>query len=664
MWSSIVLLLEKVVRFQSSADGSNLAGKRTTAEGGTVTRTQTIPGGENSWRLDLGASPLDGRRTRFRVWAPKAGELSVRLFIGDKSVAVRLREEGDGYFSGTVSGCREGARYYYLFADGTEHPDPVSRFQPEGVHGPSQVVDPAAFPWSDGGWKGTALEEFVIYELHVGAFTREGSFAAVIPCLDRLRKLGITAVELMPVAQFPGERNWGYDGVYPYAPQNSYGGPDGLKSLIDACHRKGLAVILDVVYNHLGPEGNYLGCFGHYFTGRYRTPWGEAINFDGPYSDEVRRYFVGNALYWVTEYHVDSLRVDAVHGIFDFSARHFLQEMAEAVHAQAKALGRAIHVIAESSLNDVRTIIPPEFGGYGFDAQWNDDFHHALRTVLTGEREGYYMDFGEFSQLATAFREGFVYSGQYSRYRKRRHGSSSLHLPPRKFVVFSQNHDQVGNRVKGDRPSAILTLEKLKLAAGTVILSPYLPLIFMGEEYDEPAPFQYFTSHSDPALVEAVRRGRNEEFASFAWEGEAPDPQAEATFLRSKIDPAQRRKGVHAVIYRFYRRLLELRRTIAAFRSFNREGIEVASFEKKKVLAVRRRAETSEAVCLFNFGDAEQEMAGLIAEGRWEKLLDSSAPEWGGVGEMAPSAITATEAANRIMLPPFSLVVYQNCFKS
>ena len=316
----------------------------------------------------------------------------------------------------------------------------------------------------------------MLYELHVGTFTAQGTFDAIVPHLDELKDLGITSIELMPVAQFPGDRNWGYDGVYPFAVQNSYGGPEGLKRLVNACHQRGLAVTLDLVYNHLGPEGNYLQDFGPYFTDRYRTPWGSAINFDGPESDEVRRFFIENALYWVTEFRVDALRLDAVHGIFDFSALHFLQELAAAVHEQAEQLNRRIYVIAESDLNDVRIVRSPELGGYGLDAQWNDDFHHALHTLLTGERTGYYEDFGRIQDLAKAFAEGFVYSGAYSPARRRRHGNSSKDLAAPRFVVFAQNHDQVGNR---HRLSALVSFEWLKLAAAVVLLSPFIPLLFI-----------------------------------------------------------------------------------------------------------------------------------------------------------------------------------------
>ncbi|KPK21748.1 MAG: malto-oligosyltrehalose trehalohydrolase, partial [Dehalococcoidia bacterium SM23_28_1] len=377
----------------------------------------------HEWDLSLGASFLEDSRSRFVVWAPLAHKVEVHLLAPREKLAPM--ESGDrGYHHAVVDGVEPGSLYMYRLDERRERPDPTSRFQPQGVHGPSQVVSPH-FEWEDGRWTGLPLQEYAIYELHVGTFTPTGTFEAVIPYLDELRELGITAIELMPVAQFPGARNWGYDGVHPFAVQNSYGGPQGLKRLVNACHKLGLAVVLDVVYNHLGPEGNYLIEFGPYFTDRYKTPWGAALNFDGPHSDEVRRFFIENALYWVSEFHVDALRLDAVHAIVDHSAVPFVEELAEAVHDRAEQLDRRIHVVAESNLNDARLIRPRALGGYGLDAQWNEDFHHCLHALLTRERTGYYQDFGEFGQLVKAFSEGFVYSGQYSSSRRRRHGSSS-----------------------------------------------------------------------------------------------------------------------------------------------------------------------------------------------------------------------------------------------
>ncbi|PYV01833.1 MAG: malto-oligosyltrehalose trehalohydrolase, partial [Acidobacteria bacterium] len=472
--------------------------------------------------LTLGATWLGDGRCRFLVWAPHAQTVEVLVLAPQPQTAIMERIER-GYYEAIIAGVGPGSLYVYRLDGSHERPDPASRFQPQGVHGPSQVVDTQAFEWGEDGWSGLPLESYLIYELHVGTFTPEGTFDGAIPHLDDLKDLGVTAVELMPVAQFPGARNWGYDGVYPFAVQASYGGPDGLRRLINACHQREVAVVLDVVYNHLGPEGNYFGDFGPYFSDRYRTPWGLGFNFDGPESDEVVRFFVENAIEWLTEFHVDALRLDAIHSIVDLCARPFLAELSQAVRTLAQRLDRRVYLIAESNLNDVRVIRPPQLGGFGFDAQWNDDFHRALHTLLTGERNGYYCDFGGVEPLAKALTEGFVYSGQYSRYRRRRHGNSSRLIPAHRLVVFAQNHDQVGNRMLGERLSALVSLvsfEGLKLAAGTTILSPFIPLLFMGEEYGETAPFQYFVDHSDPALIELVREGRRKDFARFDWQGD------------------------------------------------------------------------------------------------------------------------------------------------
>jgi maltooligosyltrehalose trehalohydrolase len=616
----------------------------------TETEPTSIP--EVSVRqIDLGALLLDRGATRFRVWAPKTTGLSVSVISDGKIRVVRLLGEGNGYFTATIEGIGEGARYFYQFDDGTERPDPASRFQPEGVHGPSQVVNPAGYAWTDDGWRGIALDRFIVYELHVGTFTGEGTFDSVIPHLDYLVDLGVTAVELMPVAQFPGERNWGYDGVYPFAPQNSYGGPEGLKRLVDACHDKGLAVILDVVYNHLGPEGNYLGCFGYYFTDRYRTPWGEAVNFDGPYSDEVRNYFIANALFWIDEYHLDALRLDAVHGIYDFSALHILQELTEAVHRKGAELDRRVHVIAESDLNDVRLIKPTASGGYGMDAQWSDDFHHALHNLLTGERSGYYADFGGFSDLVKGFRNGFVVDGSYSGYRKRRHGSSSADISPGKLLVFSQNHDQVGNRMMGERLSATLTTQQLMLAAAIVLLSPYVPLLFMGEEYAETAPFPYFVNHGDKDLIEAVRQGRLREFADFGSQGTPPDPQAAETFLSAKLDREQRWTGDHRTIFEFYRELIRLRRECAPLAQLSRKDMQIAACGEEQVLAVTRSAGGRQVLCLFNFSDQYRVISPPLADGTLQLILDSTGSTRPGSRLVIPETLPG--------LPPYGVMVFE-----
>ena len=579
---------------------------------------------ESSWEPTLGAIHREDHRCRFRVWAPDARRVEALLCGGRR---VPLEPRGDGYFEAAVEGVEPGTRYLYSLDGGEGRPDPASRFQPDGVHGPSMVVD-RRFGWQDQGWRGIPLGQYIFYELHVGTFTPEGTFEAVIPHLDRLVSLGITAVELMPVAQFPGRRNWGYDGVLPYAVQNSYGGPEGLKRLVDACHARGLAVVLDAVYNHLGPEGNYLGELGPYFTARYKTPWGLALNFDGPESDAVRRYFVENALYWIADFHVDGLRLDAVHAIADNSERPFLQELGEEVKALAARLGREVHVFPESDLNTLFFLRPPEHGGCGFDAQWTDDFHHCLHTLLTGERSGYYQDFGALGQMAKAMAGGFVYTGEYSPFRRRRHGVPAGGMEGSRHVVCNQNHDQTGNRMRGERLSALAGFESLKLAAGAVLLSPFLPLLFMGEEYGETAPFLYFVDHSDPELIAAVRAGRKEEFAAFGWQEEPPDPQAEETFARCRLTPCRRESGHHAALHAFYTELIRLRKSLPALGRPKKENVEATPFESEGMILVRRRNGESEALIAFNFSQEEQSLP--LPEGRWEKVLDSAAEKWGG----------------------------------
>jgi maltooligosyltrehalose trehalohydrolase len=587
--------------------------------------------------IRLGAALLGKGLCRFYVWAPFTRHVDVRV-LSPRETVQPLERQARGYYEGILNGVEAGSLYMYRLDGEKERPDPASRHQPQGVHGPSEVID-SRFAWEDSGWSGVPLKDYVIYELHVGTYTPEGNFEAIIPHLDGLKGLGITAIEVMPVAQFPGARNWGYDGVYPFAVQNSYGGPQALKRLVNACHLQGLAVVLDVVYNHPGPEGNYLWDFGPYFTDRYRTLWGFSINFDGHHSDEVRRFFVDNALYWVRDFHVDALRLDAVHAILDFSAKPFLQELAAAVHEEADALGRRIFLMPESALNDTKVIRSPELGGYGLDAQWNDDFHHALRTLVTGDRSGYYVDFGWTEHLAKALREGYVYSGQYSVFRGRKHGNSSREIPAHRFIVFSQNHDQVGNRMLGERLSQLASFEALKLLAGCVILSPHIPLLFMGEEYGEIAPFPYFIDHSDPHLVEAVRRGRREEFASFGWQGEPPDPQDRNTFLKAKLDHSLRVTGRHKVLYEFYATLLRIRREILPAAWFSKENLQVGTFEEEKLLVILRPFETEAFTLVLHFGSERTRVCLSLPEGVWEKRFDSAEERWEGPGSLIADGI-------------------------
>ena len=605
--------------------------------------------------VSLGAIYLGGGRTRFLVWAPMAEQVQVRL-LSPREALCPLQKGDRRYFFNVISGVEPGSLYYFRLNGEHDLPDPASRFQPQGVHGPSQVVEPH-YPWADDHWCGLPLRDYVIYELHVGTFTPEGTFEAVIPYLDELKDLGITAVEIMPVAQFPGERNWGYDGVFPYAVQNSYGGPVGLKKLVDACHRRDLAVVLDVVYNHLGPEGNYLHSYGPYFTQSYRTPWGESLNFDGPGSDEVRRFFLENALSWCFDYHLDALRLDALDTIVDQSPQPFIAELVETVHRARERWNRKLFLIVESDLNDVRFLRSPEMGGYGLDAHWNDDFHHALHTLLTGEHSHYYVDFGNLSQLAKAWREGFVYSGEYSPWRDHRHGSSSRDIAAERLVVFAQNHDQAGNRPGGERLSQLVSFEAAKLAAGVVLLSPFLPLLFMGEEYGEVAPFLYFVDHSDQALREAVRQGRQGEFAARNFPGELADPCFEGTFDRSRLDHHLSQVGKHKILWEFYRELLRLRRELSFAVDLGRQEREVRDYEKEKLLWVRMTGERAEALALFAFTQEPLTESFPWPAGTWQQRLDSADSRWEGPGTQGPPVITGDSAIS-LQIAPWSLMVY------
>ncbi len=478
--------------------------------------------------------PPDGS-VLFRVWAPAARRVDLVLIDGAARRTVAMRPEAGGYHRHRGANVPEGQRYAFRLDDGPERPDPCSLWQPEGVHGPSAIVRPDRFSWTDGGWTGVRREDLVFYELHVGTFSPEGTFEGVIPRLRDLRELGVTAVEIMPVGQFPGARNWGYDGVYPYAAQDSYGGPHGLARLVDACHAEGLAIYLDVVYNHLGPEGNYLGEFGRYFNDRYKTPWGSAVNYDGHGCDAVRDYALDNARMWLEEFHFDGLRLDAVHAVFDLGGRHILRAIEEVAEGVGDRRGWPATIVAESDLNDPRLLYPRERGGFALAAQWADDFHHAAHAFLTGERAGYYVDFGEPGQLARAFECPFVYAWDYSPFRGRKHGRRPSASPATGSSSASRTTTRWAT-ARGDRLNAMLgPPAKQRLAAGLLLLSPYLPLLFMGEEYGEENPFPFFCSFDDPALVEAVREGRKKEFDAFSWHGKVPDPQGEETFASARL---------------------------------------------------------------------------------------------------------------------------------
>jgi len=559
-------------------------------------------------RLAFGARPSK-EGVLFRVWAPLAKQLSVSI-ISPRPAVLPMERDADETFTAFVRDLEPGAEYFYEFERGRRRPDPVSRCQPRGVHEASEVIDPSAFNWTDGDWHGRPLEDLIIYEVHTGTFSSEGTFAGIIGRIPYLCELGITAVEIMPVASFAGARNWGYDGVSLYAPHTCYGGAVGLKRMVDACHRAGLAVVLDVVYNHLGPEGNYLAEYGPYFTDRYRSPWGQAINFDGPGSDAVRRFFIDNALYWLTEYHVDALRLDAIHEIFDFGAIHILHEMADAFHRQARLLGRDAWLIAESDLNDPRVINVPAIGGHGLDAQWHDDFHHALHTILTNDRSGYFADFGRVADLGKAISEGFVYDGRRSEYRGRHHGAPSVANSGRQFVVFNQNHDQIANADAGRRLSQLVSPAQQRLAATILFCAPALPMLFMGEEFGASTPFNYFTSFTDPALATAVSEGRRREYGPFFSTRAFPDPQAPETFAGSRIDWAERDRTPHGEMLAFSRALIELRTSHPCLANCRKDLTQVSFGEEPRWLIVRRGDPSGlNAVLLCNLGEKSLTLA-------------------------------------------------------
>lgn len=500
---------------------------------------------------------LQGEIAEFRVWAPLQRKLTLRLTRGATVEDILMEQDGEDFIAAAPASA--GDRYAYVLDDGTAVPDPLSRLLPDGVHGPTEIMDPEAFPWSDrhDHWRGLDLRDYVIYELHVGTFTPEGTFDGVARKLEYLKQLGVTVIEIMPVAAYPGAHDWGYDGVSPYAVQASYGGPNALKRLIDAAHNAGLAVILDVVYNHLGPEGNYLPKFGPYFTSHHKTPWGDAINYDSAGSANVRKYFVDNALYWIREYRLDGLRLDAVQTIKDDSPQHIVAEIQARVQELSRQLNRRVCVIAETDENDSRYVKPTSEGGYGLDAVWIDDFHHAIHALFTGERQGYYQDFRDPQKIARALREGYVFQGEHFRFWNAPRGTSAKGVPLPANVICIQNHDQVGNRAKGERLSALIPRGAGKAAAALLLLAPHTPLLFMGQEYDEPAPFQFFADFQDAALKKAVSEGRRSEFKDFDF-NEVPDPEDPQTFERSKLtwaDAVENREMLE-----WYRSLLQLRK--------------------------------------------------------------------------------------------------------
>lgn len=596
--------------------------------------------------------PKGGNEANIQVWAPLAESIEL-LLERDGSKHPLLRDDF-GYWRLRTAALQAGDRYAFLIDGQKERPDPCSLFQPGSVHQYSEAIDTGRFVWTDGQWKNLPLDQYIIYEAHCGTFTSEGTFRAMEGRLAYLKDLGITAIEVMPVAQFPGSRNWGYDGVLPFAVQNSYGGPEEFSHFVDACHQHGIAVILDVVYNHFGPEGNYFEDFAPYFTEKYSTPWGKAINFDDAWCDGVRHFFLENALMWFRDFHVDALRLDAVHAIKDFSAQHWLRELKIRTNELMEATGRQYHLIVELDLNDNRFINPVEKEGFGMDAQWVDEFHHALRVTAGQEKRGYYSDFNGIEHLAKSYKDAYVYDNLYSPHRLKTFGTKAEGNPGKQFIVFSQNHDQVGNRMLGERSSVLVSYEMQKLFLGAVMMSPFIPMLFMGEEYGETNPFQYFVSHTDKELGEAVRKGRKQEFSAFHDPGEVPDPMDEQTFLNSKLHWERTDQPQHRRMLAYYKALIRLRKENPVLAALDRRQLEVSADAEKNILTLSRWQGNTTIFAVMNFSKTESPFQLPEKGGEWTLLINSASSEWNGPVQASDNA------GNVNAIQPESIIIYSN----
>lgn len=568
------------------------------------------------WKPGLGAW-IAHTGVQFRVWSPESRSIDLMVQSAETPASVLpLQPSGDGYFTGVFPDLQTGTRYQFRINGGHSFPDPASRFQPEGVHGPSEVVDPSLFPWTDANWTGLRMEELILYELHVGTFTPAGSFNGVREKLKALQDLGITGVELLPVADFPGNRNWGYDGVDLFAPARCYGTPDELRQLVNEAHALNIGVFLDVVYNHFGPDGAYMGLFSpYYFSSRHKSPWGDGINFDDEYCRHARHFFIENALHWIHEYHIDGLRLDATHAMVDDSPTHFLKELAEKVHASLPK-ERTVLLIAEDDRNQAQLILPTDRGGYGLDGVWADDFHHHLRRLLAGDDEGYFQDFsGDIEDLAKTIRQGWFYTGQNSVFRKRARGTSTKGIPLHKFVHCIQNHDQVGNRAMGDRLHFEVDLASFRAGSALLLLSPATPLLFMGQEWGASAPFRFFTDHPS-ALGKAVTQGRRNEFRHFKAFSQPdailsiPDPQALSTFVSSKLNWEERYRQPHAGILGLYRDLINLRKTEPALQGKLNSSFEVQALTENILAVIRKAADDSSLLAVTCLKGRKKVVAG------------------------------------------------------
>jgi maltooligosyltrehalose trehalohydrolase len=597
-------------------------------------------------RRTIGLNFLEDNSATIRLWAPYASKV---WLVSDRlTSSLLMAEQESGYWFIRTDEIKAGDHYGFEMWNEkkkekyTSNPskifgaDPAALFFENGIGENSTAFNVNSFSWTDQSWKGPAQQDYIIYELHTGTFTPEGTFQSIEAKLDYLLQLGITAIEIMPVAQFPGERNWGYDGVFPFAVQNSYGGPEALQHLVNACHNRGLAVILDVVYNHMGPEGNYFNDFGPYFTNQHHTPWGQAINFDDADSDPVRHYFIENVLMWFRDFHIDALRLDAVHAIKDFGAVHILAEIKKYTDRLSVSTDRVHHLFVELDLNDNRYINHLNKGGYGMDGQWIDEFHHALRVTAGQEKNGYYADFNGIEHLAKSYETAYVYDGQYSPHRRKTFGTAAKGNNGEQFIVFSQNHDQVGNRMLGERTSSLMSFEMLKLLAGAVFCSPYLPLIFMGEEYGEENPFQFFISHTDKQLVEAVRKGRKAEFKAFHHAADTPDPQSEATFNRSKLNWDSLNEPKQKTLLTYYKTLIALRKNNHTLNNLNRHQVKAEAIQEQNCLILNRWHDKQKITSLMNFSAQEQQLS-LPNLSNWQVLLHSADVQWGGANKEMPS---------------------------
>ncbi len=612
-----------------------------------------------TYNRSLGINFNEGYLPAIKVWAPHARSLVLEV---EGKGNYRLEKMPYGYWQASCNGLEPGDRYKLNLNGKNKLPDPASLSQPGGVHEASECVDLNEIRKIKGEkWDGIPLEELIIYEIHVGTFTREGTFEAIHGKLDYLESLGVNAIELMPVAQFSGNRNWGYDGVFPFAVHQSYGGAKELAKLVKACHEKGIAVILDVVYNHLGPEGNYLINFGPYLTRNYMTPWGKAINFDDMWCDGVRQYFLENALMWLRDFHIDGLRIDAIHTMRDISPVHFLRELSQNVQKLNKDAGRNHFLIAESDLNDTRVINPLNEDGYGMDSQWCDDFHHALHALTTGERKGYYIDYGSFQQMVKSFNNAYVYDGNFSEYRKKFFGTSTTNQPGEKFIVYTQNHDQVGNRMWGDRLGALVDFETLKLAAGAMFMSPFLPMIFMGEEYGEDAPFLFFTDHSNEHLAQQIRKGRKREFRDFYKKNtEPPDPQSKETFQKSKLRWNYKGVKQKELLLEFYKKCIQFRKTHKALKPGSRTNIYARKSNDENAIVLVRKYENELLVVLMNFSDKlVKEKLPEITGKNAKLLLYSAQKRWGGNADNSESPLKQYECNKySVSLEARSIIVF------